>query len=182
MSVFRSFIVMCDDKRVTVEQLKDFLQNGYDKKFVNDWLELARSESGSITNKLKDKDTPYRKFYAFFVPFSYLVRAFAFKFTGNENDEERVLEKEISVFIKQLTSKDSIICLQNYEPLKMVTHSALLKNTENKDAKTVGDLFINIYFIHRELFSNFQISTKLLDECNSVLNDFFNRFMKLKVT
>ena len=173
---------MCDDKKLTVEQLKGFLQNGYDKKFVNDWLKLARSESESITkaNKLKNEYTPYLKFFAFFVPFKYLVDAFTFKFTSNKNNEERSIEKGISVFIKQLTSKESIIYLKDYNPLEMVTHSALLKKVENKDLKikTIEALFINISLVHREIFRDFQISNdmELLDECNLVLDDFFNKF------
>ena len=168
---------------MTKTNFNNFLKNGYNKNFVKDWLDLAKSPSVYITNPKNiknDATISYRRFNAYFIPFNYLVRVFNFAVFQNYN--KRSLEEEISFFINQLTSKESEISLNNYNPIKSNNLSLLLtKNDNNSKIETPEDLFKNISLIHKKLFSGSEqnINLELLDECNFVLDEFFRNFEEI---
>ena len=164
----------------------NFLKNGYNKNFVKDWLDLAKSHSVYITepkpkNIKNDATISYRRFYAYFISLNYLARVF--NFAVYQNYAERLLEDEISFFINQLTSKESEISLNDYNPLKSNKLSLLLTKIDNNSKiETPEDLFKNISLIHKKIFSGSKqnINAELLDECNFVLDEFFRKFEEIR--
>lgn len=191
---------MVAEKKISVKQFQSFLQSGYNKKFVKDWLDLAEKDFIPLEDQIIRHDNDnrlYVKFFALFLPFSHI--ASRFYFTYCERDYEKPTEERISFFIKQLTSQDSDISLAEYNPLKTNNLSVLLididnySKTETVDGitvithipssidncsrvETVESLFRNICKLHKKIFGEAQsVDIEFLDESNKVLKDFLTK-------
>ena len=172
---------MNEHKKMMTEEFTAFLNNGYNKKFVQDWLDLVRSEHISVNSTeskkyCEDKEAlEILKFNAFFVPFNYLVRTY--NFALGRVDSEKTLDEEVENFVEQIMSNDSETSLKDYNPFEMNDLHELAKNMDGDSlCQSVSNLFKNICQIHSGLFNNHPADTKTLRECNFVLDDFFTRF------
>ncbi len=172
-----------DKTNVSDEQFKDFLDKSHTKQFVQDWLDLARSDDVSVTvrNKTEQRNEDVKtvlKFNAFFVALNYLANSY--EFVLNKTSQTTV-EKRVSNFIEWLTEDNTNTSFMNYNPFECTNLSNLLELMDkNHQVHKISNLFETICIIHNNLFNNPRVEIEVFEECNSILDEFFTRFQNIK--